>query len=74
MKVTVLGINHKSAPISLREKLVFNQDAITQSLNEFKKKFNSGVVILSTCNRTEIYSSILNRKEIEIWLSKHHGV
>ena len=74
MKVTVLGINHKSAPISLREKLVFNQDAITQSLNEFKKKFNSGVVILSTCNRTEIYSSILNRKEIEIWLSKHHRV
>lgn len=74
MKVTVLGINHKSAPISLREKLVFNQDAITQSLNEFKKKFNSGVVILSTCNRTEIYSSILNRKEIEIWLSKYHGV
>ena len=74
MKVTVLGINHKSAPISLREKLVFNQDAITQSLNEFKKKFNSGVVILSTCNRTEIYSSILNRKEIEIWLSKNHGV
>lgn len=74
MKVTVLGINHKSAPISLREKLVFDQDAITQSLNEFKKKFNSGVVILSTCNRTEIYSTISDRKEIEIWLSKHHSV
>jgi glutamyl-tRNA reductase len=74
MKVTVLGINHKSAPISLREKLVFDHDAITQSLNEFKKKFNSGVVILSTCNRTEIYSTISDRKEIEIWLSKHHSV
>ena len=74
MKVTVLGINNKSAPISLREKLVLDHDAITQSLNEFKKKFNSGVVILSTCNRTEIYSTISDRKEIEIWLSKHHSV
>ena len=74
MKVSVLGINHKSAPLSLRDKLVFNQDLIAHSMKEFKKKFRSGVVILSTCNRTEIYSSIFNRGKIEEWLAKEHQV
>ena len=74
MKVTVLGINHKSAPASLRDKFVFNQDSITKSLNEFKANLKTGVVILSTCNRTEIYSSVSNDKVLREWLCKHHNV
>ena len=74
MKVTVLGINHKSAPASLRDKFVFNQDSLTKSLNEFKANLKTGVVILSTCNRTEIYSSVSNDKVLREWLCKHHNV
>jgi glutamyl-tRNA reductase len=74
MKVTVLGINHKSAPASLRDKFVFNQDSLTKSLNEFKVNLKTGVVILSTCNRTEIYSSVSNDKVLREWLCKHHNV
>lgn len=74
MKVTVLGINHKSAPTSLRDKFVFNQDSLSKSLNEFKVNLKSGVVILSTCNRTEIYSSISNDHLLREWLCKHHNV
>src|SRR5210317_360006 len=74
MKVTVLGINHKSAPASLRDKFVFNQDSLSKSLNEFKVNLKSGVVILSTCNRTEIYSSISNDLLLREWLCKHHNV
>src|SRR6056300_1824554 len=74
MKVTVLGINHKSAPASLRDKFVFNQDSLSKSLNEFKVNLKSGVVILSTCNRTEIYSSISNDLLLREWLCKDHSV
>ena len=74
MKVTVLGINHKSAPASLRDKFVFNQDSLTKSLNEFKVNLKTGVVILSTCNRTEIYSSVSNDKFLREWLCKHHNI
>jgi glutamyl-tRNA reductase len=74
MKVSVLGINHKTAPISLRNQLVFNQDILVHSLENFKHIFKCGVVILSTCNRTEIYSSEISQKNLEKWLSKQCNV
>ena len=74
MKVSVLGINHKTAPISLRNQLVFNQDILVHSLENFKHTFKCGVVILSTCNRTEIYSSEISQKNLEKWLSKQCNV
>lgn len=52
----VFGVNHESANFEIREKLAFSRDEIPQALNRLQ---NSGVtnesVILSTCNRTEIY-------------------
>ena len=74
MKVSIFGINHKTAPTAIREKLVFDQDLISQALESFKQELNSEVVILSTCNRTEIYSSKTESELIEKWLSKYHQV
>jgi glutamyl-tRNA reductase len=57
MAINVLGVNHKSAPINIREKLVFDKDSIPRALTEIKKiEGVNEVVLVSTCNRTEIYT------------------
>ena len=57
MAINVLGINHKSAPIDIREKLIFDKSSLPLALNEIKKiEGVNGVIVLSTCNRTEIYT------------------
>ena len=53
--IELLGLNHKSAPIEVREKFVFCEEDIKRFSVLLKGKGFSGVVVLSTCNRTEIY-------------------
>ncbi len=57
MRLTVIGLSHKTAPIEIRERFFLNEEEREILLNEFKA--DPGVVealILSTCNRTEIYA------------------
>ena len=65
MKLAVIGVNHKTAPISLRERLSFGSDlpqavADIRALNESV----SGAVIVSTCNRSEIYVGFDDNQQI----------
>ena len=60
MSVDVLtfGLNHVSAPVSVRERVAFPLDVVRPALEGLRSAFGSGVreaAILSTCNRTEIY-------------------
>lgn len=54
MRLFVLGVNHKSAPVALRERLAFGGDEIPTALAQLAK-LTAGAVIVSTCNRTELY-------------------
>jgi glutamyl-tRNA reductase len=55
----LIGISHKTASIENREKFSFNGDTIPEALKDLKKKCGiKSCVILSTCNRTEIYAYI----------------
>lgn len=57
MELIVTGLNHKTAPVEIREKVSFSPPETIHALKEFKKK--SPVLenlILSTCNRTEFYT------------------
>ncbi len=54
MKLLVIGVNHKTAPIALREQLAFSHDEMSIALQQLQN-FVESSVILSTCNRTEIY-------------------
>ena len=57
MTINVLGVNHKSAPIDIREKLVFDKHSIPKALEDIKNiEGVNEVVLISTCNRTEIYT------------------
>jgi len=56
MKITVVGLNHKTAPVDIREKLAFNAEHAAAALGQLRKRFpDAEFVILSTCNRTELY-------------------
>ena len=55
MKFSITGVNHKSAPVEVRERLAYDETAIGEALQELKRRpgFEEGM-ILSTCNRVEI--------------------
>ncbi len=53
--IGLLGLNHKSAPIEVRERFVFCEEDIRRFVALLKLNGLSGAVVLSTCNRTEIY-------------------
>jgi glutamyl-tRNA reductase len=58
MKILVTGLNHKSAPIAVREKLAFDAMTTLRALRMFKNSFpQAEFVLLSTCNRVELYTA-----------------
>ncbi|KAB2833808.1 MAG: glutamyl-tRNA reductase, partial [Candidatus Brocadia sp.] len=61
MSILVVGLNHKSAPVEVREKLAFNANNIATALSLFLHRHQTAeTVILSTCNRVEMYVSSLD--------------
>jgi glutamyl-tRNA reductase len=58
MDILVVGLNHKTAPVDIRETLAFDDNAVSHALLELKERApNAEVVILSTCNRVELYAA-----------------
>lgn len=59
MHVIVVGINHKTAPVEIRERLTFDPSQLGDAMVQLQgKKSILENVILSTCNRTEIYAVV----------------
>ena len=78
MDLLIVGVNHKTAPIALREKIAFTPEQLDHALVDLKS--NQGLeelAILSTCNRTEIYvippANTANLTDgIVDWLAEYH--
>lgn len=64
MQLVVLGLNHRTAPVDVRECFAFPEDQIRLMLRRFKRldRWFEGV-ILSTCNRTELYAVVEDAQE-----------
>jgi glutamyl-tRNA reductase len=75
MAFNILGINHKTAPVALREKVAFDDERMRQALRTLRLENGvTEVVILSTCNRTELYwAGSASGAELTLWLERHHG-
>ena len=80
MNVVVLGLNHKTAPIEIRERLAFDAVQIEAALAKLKERYGqSEFAVLSTCNRVELYCasgqdvSVVAKGMAEL-LSDFHGV
>jgi glutamyl-tRNA reductase len=61
MRFSITGVNHKSAPVEVRERLAFDENSLPEALLELKRRpgFCEGM-ILSTCNRVEIALTCLD--------------
>jgi glutamyl-tRNA reductase len=75
MPLIALGLNHLTAPVSLREQVAFDAAVAPQALDDLVRQ--PGVeeaMILSTCNRTELYCSVTEGFEgvPGQWLSRQH--
>lgn len=56
MRTLVIGCNHRSAPVELREQIAFDEATTPRALQLLSEKFPGvEVVLISTCNRTELY-------------------
>ncbi len=59
MHILAAGINYKTAPVEVREMLAFQDDTLTEAMTELNsRKSILENVIISTCNRTEIYAVV----------------
>ena len=70
MTISVIGLNHKSANLDIREKFSFTADSASLLLRRIKKvKDIFEVIVVSTCNRTEIYcESTHGADDIKNWV------
>jgi glutamyl-tRNA reductase len=80
MKLLLVGCNYRTAPIELREKLAFDAPKLGAALGELESRYGCEAVILSTCNRVELYLArahdqpLPDRELIAEFLSEVHGV
>ncbi|EHQ88376.1 glutamyl-tRNA reductase [Desulfosporosinus youngiae] len=74
-----IGLNHRSAPVEIREKMSFHPSQMQKALKELRDCPGIlGAVILSTCNRTEIYAATTDVetgiRSIKGFFASHHGL
>lgn len=77
MSLLAIGINHNTASVELREKVAFGPDKLPEALKQLgESPVVNGSVILSTCNRTEIYCDVKSSGKAKMidWLSRFHEV
>lgn len=77
MDLVVVGINHRTAPVALRERIAITPEKMGDALHELKTAEGlEEVAILSTCNRTEIYAVKDPDKDVGIdgWLARFHNL
>lgn len=80
MSLVISGINHTTASVELREKLAFEPGTLPKALKTLKVIFaEGGCVILSTCNRVELYARADDDEEdmlhrLRAFLAEWHGL
>jgi glutamyl-tRNA reductase len=80
MSIIAVGINHKTAPVAVRERISFSPDNLSSALQEMLSEVHcKEAAILSTCNRTELYliqdeTLPVIRQKVIRWLEQHHQV
>jgi glutamyl-tRNA reductase len=79
MSLLVIGINHKSAPLAVRERVAFAPERMEEALADALA--STGIdeaAILSTCNRTEIFAAAEQAEQatrrLHEWLCDYHGL
>lgn len=75
MRLFAFGINHQTAPLSLREQVAFQTERIGQALHDLvDRRPIKEAAILSTCNRTEVYCNTEEPSAAVKWLADYHHI
>ena len=77
MHLLVVGTNHKVAPVEVREKVAFADERLADAYEHFRRQSGGEVVLLSTCNRSEIYlatTSLLSERQVVHWWAEFFGI
>lgn len=73
MPIIACGINHKTAPVELREQVAFSSEKIAYYLADLQTQENiKEAVILSTCNRSELYCIADGTEKVIDWFCRQH--
>src|SRR5438477_8676022 len=72
MSLYALGLNHQTAPLAVRERVVFHVERLREALGELKGGLAREAAILSTCNRTELYVALDEPAPAAQWLARYH--
>ena len=73
MQLFAFGVNHETAPLTVREQLVFHAETLTQALRDLVAyKPVREAAIISTCNRTEVYCATAEPGLATAWLAGYH--
>jgi len=71
MALHVLGVNHRSAPLEVREKVAFASEAQGEALSDLAAQPGvAEAVLVSTCNRTEVYCRADDEAVVRAWLER----
>jgi glutamyl-tRNA reductase len=81
MKLQMVGCSHHNAPLEIRERLAFNPEQAAVALARWRAAFpRTEAVLLSTCNRVEVYTATDNNKDgpthhqVAEFLAECHGL
>jgi glutamyl-tRNA reductase len=80
MRLLLVGLSHRTAPVELREQVDFSRGDIGAAVSALASRVESGEgVIVSTCNRVEIYTEANGagdaaREQVAAFVSDFHGV
>jgi glutamyl-tRNA reductase len=73
MQLFTFGLNHQTAPLDVRERVVFHAERLIQALHDLvdRRRVNEAAII-STCTRTEIYCNTDDPTQAVGWLAGYH--
>lgn len=77
MALLAVGINHKTAPVEVRERVAFAPEQICEAMSGARQQAGlQEVAILSTCNRTELYcaAETADTQAVLDWVGQYHGL
>jgi glutamyl-tRNA reductase len=75
MQLFALGINHLTAPLAVREQVVFHSERLVEALRELvDHRPVKEAAIISTCNRTEVYCNTESPRAAMEWMAGYHSL
>ena len=81
MNLKIIGCTHHESSLEIRERIAFSSQQVPAALGEFRRRFpETEAVLLSTCNRTELYTASVNdeaipsHQDVADFLADFHGL